>query len=437
VSDLEAAARAVLERNTRTGSLDGRTYRFSIPAAGSYPFQWFWDSCFHAVVWARFDRERAADELRSLLVWQRPDGMIPHVVFWDRSKVTVKKFWHHAESRGIPWLRAPSTSECVQPPVIAQAVERIGGAFVDEALEPLGRFYRYLARERDPDEDGLVSIVNQFESGLDYSPIFDDGVRYRNPVALFLAARRGEVVNKLLGFDLDRIFGHTDHHVEGVLFNTVHADGLAALARLARGRDDDLAAWADAQAARVTAALLERCWDERRGLFFNLRGRDEVRTTQRSIVSFLPLLLAELPRDVAARLVERLLDERTFWTPHPVPSVPRDDPSFLRRSRLGRVRFIWRGPTSMNTNWLLWQGLRRHGYEREAADLAGRSRALAERGLNEFYDPLDGTPCGATDFGWATLAVDMGGDSSLHSSQASTETMTIEPSRSMIPPPTR
>lgn len=436
MTELERKARALLERNTRTATLDGRTFRYSIPAKGSYPFQWFWDSCFHAIVWSHFDRERAADELRALLVWQRPNGMIPHVVFWDRSKVTVKKFWHHAESRGIPWLRAPHTSELVQPPVIAQAVERVGGELVDETLEQLGRFYRYLARERDPDGDALVSVVNQFESGLDYSPIFDDGVQYRNPVALFLAARRGEVVNKLLGFDLPRIFAATDHHVEGVLFNTVYADGLAALARLARGRDEELADWAEAQATRVTEALLERSWDEERGLFFNLTGRGETRTTQRSVVSLLPLLLPDLPREVAERLVEHLLDERTFWTPHPVPSVPRDDAAFLRRSRLRRVRFIWRGPTSQNTNWFLRQGLRRHGYDREADELTARSRALAARGFNEFYDPLDGTPCGAKDFGWSTLAVDSE-VSSRQSSQATSEIITNEPSSSMIPPPTR
>jgi hypothetical protein len=436
--DVSAGARALLERNTRTGTLDGRRFRFSVPAEHAYPFQWFWDSCFHAIVWSRFDRGRAADELRSLLVWQRPSGMIPHVVFWDRSAVTVWKFWHHAESRGIPFLRTPQTSECVQPPLLAQAVERIGGDFVDEALEPVGRFYRYLADARDPDGDGLVSIVNRFESGLDYSPIFDNGVRYRNPLSLFVSARRGEVVNKLLGFDLERIFRHTDHHLEGVLFNTVYADGLASLARLAHGRNDALESWARAQAVRARDALLERCLDEASGLFFNLCGRRETRIRQRSIVSLLPLLLRDLPREVAQRLVEHLHDERTFWTPAPVASVPRDDPLFLRRSRLHGVRFIWRGPASMNTNWLLWQGLRRHGYRDAADELAERSRALvAGAGFNEFYDPLDGTPCGATDFGWATLAVDMDGESARQSSQTSTESITTVPSSSMIPPPMR
>ena len=69
---------------------------------------------------------------------------------------------------------------------------------------------------------------------------------------------------------------------------------------------------------------------------------------------------------------------------------------------------IWRGPCSLNTNWFLVQGLRRHGYDAEANVLASRSRELAEtHGFNEFYDPLDGRPVGAPEFGWATLAADL------------------------------
>jgi len=82
-SDAESAARRageLLAENTREVALDGNVYRFSIPAQERYRFQWFWDSCFHAIVWARLDVERAGDELRGLLALQAPSGRIPHVV---------------------------------------------------------------------------------------------------------------------------------------------------------------------------------------------------------------------------------------------------------------------------------------------------------------------------------------------------------------------
>ena len=47
---------------------------FAVPSPTTYPFQWFWDSCFHAIVRAHFDVERAKEELRSPLAWQRDDG---------------------------------------------------------------------------------------------------------------------------------------------------------------------------------------------------------------------------------------------------------------------------------------------------------------------------------------------------------------------------
>lgn len=396
----------MLERNSRTATRDGRVLRFTVPAPDSYPFQWFWDSCFHAIVWTHFDRERAADELRSLLAWQRPSGFVPHVVFWDRSRIAVRQVWHHLESRGLPWLRDPQTTEYVQPPVLAQAVERIGGRFAAETLPQVAAFYRYLARERDPDGDGLVSILTQFESGLDYSPIYNDGCNA--PLRLCLISRYPEIANKLLGFEPRRIFRLTSHHHEDVLVNVVYGDGLRALARLAESEGErELAAWASVRADTVTDALVERCWDPEAGLFRNLVGARERRTTRKTIHGLLPLLLGDLPADVAARLVERLCDASTFWTPYPVASVARDEPTFNRDSHIDGFRFIWRGPASMNTNWLLVTGLRRHGYDDVAAQIVERSRELVERGgFNEFYDPLDGSPVGARGFGWATLVID-------------------------------
>src|SRR5262249_26136940 len=78
-------------------------------------------------------------------------------------------------------------------------------------------------------------------------------------------------------------------------------------------------------------------------------------------------------------------------------------------SRVDGRRRIWRGPCSLNTNWLLATGLRRHGRHDLAGEIAARSRALVERGgFNEFFDPLDGTPVGEPEFGWATLAAGTG-----------------------------
>ena len=382
-----------------------------------YPFQWFWDSCFHAIAWSRFDAERAADELRGLLVMQEADGLIPHVVFWKGDLVSRLQ-WHHLESRTtgrVPFHRTPHTTAQMQPPVLAQAVERVvdagATAFLAEALPHLERYYRYLAALRDPDGDALISIISQFESGLDFSPVYDEaiGVRRVTPASLFLRTRLLQLRNKLANYDLQAIFRRFDHHEEDVLVNAVYGQGLRALARLAeRAGHEATARWATRTADAVTASLLERCWDERLGLFANLAGPEERRSRVKTIHGLMPLALSDLPSPVAERLVEHLDDPRTFCAPFPVPSVALDEPTFLRDHRLRGFRFIWRGPLSLNTNWFLVHGLRAHGYADVADRIARRSREVVERGgFNEFYDPLDGIPVGAERFGWATLVVDL------------------------------
>ena len=409
-------ARDLLEANTQSAELDGRRFVFTVPSARAYPFQWFWDSCFHAIVWSRIDIERAKDELRGLLSAQTEEGLLPHVIFWNRDRVSRFSF-HHLESAGrlnffLPG-RPPRVSAQMQPPVIAQAVEEIvaldGEAFLAEALPPLERYYRYLASARDPDRDGLITIISQFESGLDFSPAYDRPSRRKpaSAIALGLNARLPQIHNKLLGYDLDRMLRLNEHQFEDVLVNSIYADGLQALARLAgRAGMVELERWALSRARETLGALVDRCYDERRGLFFNLSGRSEQRWNGvKTVISLAPLLLNDLPREIVERLVDHLTDPSEFWTTYPIPSVARDEPSFRSDSRPDGRRLIWRGPCSINTNWLLARGLRRHGHEMLAEQIGDRSRELVELGgFNEFFDPLSGRPVGAELFGWATLA---------------------------------
>ena len=74
-----------LRRNWREGAResDGVRFAYTRPSPGHYPFQWYWDSCFAAMVWRRFDPTRARAELESLLRAQRDDGFIGHTIFWD------------------------------------------------------------------------------------------------------------------------------------------------------------------------------------------------------------------------------------------------------------------------------------------------------------------------------------------------------------------
>jgi len=413
---MREAARALLQGNTESVEYEGRVWRYSVPSTSSYPHQWLWDSGFHAIVWSLSDPVRGCEELRSLFRWQAANGFIPHVIFWHPRRAYLHP-WPHLESTDHWGLRPgnrPRITTLIQPPVLATAVERLvlAGAedFLAEALPVLDRYYHYLASERDPDQDGLISTIVQFETGLDFSSAYDQaiGAGPRSALKIALNTRRVEIRNKLAGYDLKRIFARDDH-AEDVLVNTIWIDNLQVLARLAkRAEQTELAAWAESKASQALQSLLERAWDPKRGLFSNLVGLAETRTEAKTIQCLLPLLIEDLPAEVAERLLAHLTDPQEFWSPYPVPSVALDEPSYTDDSRIRGIRLIWRGPCSMNTNWFLWRGLLRHGEAGYAAQLAGRSRELVERGgFNEFYDARSGRPVGALEFGWATLAADM------------------------------
>ena len=139
---------------------------------GTYPFQWFWDSCFHAVVLSHIDPARAQIEIRSLLANAQPDGFVAHVTFWQR-----EKFEELLSTYSIAY-RTPYLSDCMQPPVLAEAVAAAsrgpgGDAFLAEVLPKVRRYYDWLDRVRDPDRDGLIATLQPDESGLDHTPKYD------------------------------------------------------------------------------------------------------------------------------------------------------------------------------------------------------------------------------------------------------------------------
>ena len=77
-----ATARCRARCSARAGPRASATacpYAYTRPSPARYPWQWYWDSCFAAIVWRRFDRERSRAELETLLARCRPDGFIGHV----------------------------------------------------------------------------------------------------------------------------------------------------------------------------------------------------------------------------------------------------------------------------------------------------------------------------------------------------------------------
>ena len=62
-------------------------------------------------------------------------------------------------------------------------------------------------------------------------------------------------------------------------------------------------------------------------------------------------------------------------------------------------RRYWQGPTWVNTNWLIIDGLDRYGFKEEAQRLKSRTIELVEKsGFSEYFSPIDGFAAGISPF---------------------------------------
>jgi glycogen debranching enzyme len=409
LAELRARVAALYRANRRQGHAAwcDADYDYVCPSSVTYPYQWFWDSCFHAIVLSHLDIEQAERELRTLLINQQPDGFMPHVTYWTAT----------TPAQGGPYQvpgRSAWVSASMQPPVLAEAVAAVaargrGAAFLREVLPDVRRFYDWCDRVRDPDQDGLIAILEPHESGMDQSPAYDRylGVGGEDPADFEAAWQPAAQSNAAAGHDAQRIFELDRFVVEDVAVNALYAENQRALARLlAETGDAAGAALLDQRADRTVAAVLARCWSATDEDFHGLAGLAESQLPGGTVAGLLPIILAELPAAIVDRIAQRLEDPADFGPAHPVPSVSLGSPAYRRAPAGGTV--LWRGPSWIGTNWYIARGLRRHGREQLATAIEDASLQLVERsGFREHYDPESGEGYGARGFAWSALVLDL------------------------------
>ena len=405
--ELELAAQDILLGNLRRGTAEwnGQEYSFVVPSLTGYPFQWFWDSCFHAIALIHIDLNQAKAELDTLMSAALTNGFIPHIIFWESEKRD------YFLSRNLVATINPNFSSTIQPPILAYAVERVYHATGDEAflqrsLPVLVKYYRWLKENRDPDVDGLLAIIQPEEAGTDCSPKYDEilGLTDLSNKGFIEALNKIYSSYELIRSDETGMLNADVFHVEDVLVNSIYALGLQSLARLLGNSIESLEFRDDA--SKTMESLVNKCWDVDTEAFLDLNGLQEIPNRTVTISSLMPIILPDLSPDIVKRLVEKwIISEDHFWLPYPLPSVPASNSKFIPGDPHG---FIWRGPSWINTNWFITKGLKLHGYQELADDISAKSLACIQKsGFREYYNPYTGEGLGAKNFGWSTLILDM------------------------------
>jgi glycogen debranching enzyme len=344
----------------RAGLISTRFYttrEAMTPSKIHYVGVWQWDAYFHALAYRHIEPKLAHDQLRIVIDHQRADGMIPDAVH-DEGTVTRLTF--------------PIEADVTKPPLLAWAAWKLyeldhDREFLDEIYEPIVRWNNWWFEQNDVDGNGLCEYQHPFSSGLDDSPLWDDGLPVESP-------------------DL----------------NTYLFLQLEALAKIARVLDlkDDAERWA-IKAEEMNARLVHGMWDEASGYFWANRivNQEHVRVNVRTPFNLFPLLTGRLPKSINDRLIAHLTNEQEFWPRYPVPTVALDDPKFDPLT-------MWRGPTWVNVNYLLIEGLQRNGYIDLARELRRRTLDMIRLhdDIYEYYQPETGEipPKAASIFGWSS-----------------------------------
>lgn len=363
----------------RAGLISTRFYttrEAMTPSKIHYVGVWQWDAFFHALAYRHVDMKLAKDQIRIVLDHQREDGMIPDAIH-DEGTVTR--------------LTYPIEADVTKPPLLAWAAWKLfetdgDREFLDEIYEPVVRWNNWWFAQNDTDQNGLCEYQHPFSSGLDDSPLWDEGMPVEAP-------------------DL----------------NTYLCLQQEALGHMAAtiGLPDEAQAWAQ-RAEKQTAGMLREMWDPDAGLFWACRPPTRARVNVRTPFNLFPLLTGRLPAAVADRLVAHLTDEHEFWPRYPVPTVALDDPKY-------NALVMWRGPTWVNVNYLMIEGLQRAGYAEVARELRRRTldMMMGDKDFFEFYKPETGEcpPKAASTFGWSSaLFIEMALEASREANGASLDT---------------
>ncbi|MFN2197629.1 MAG: amylo-alpha-1,6-glucosidase [Anaerolineales bacterium] len=334
-------------------------YEAMFPSKIKYVGLWLWDSAMHALAFRHVDAELARNQIRAMLAYQLPDGMLPDAI--------------HDEGI-ISEIDHPLRAEVTKPPILAWAAMKLhemdpDPGFLQEIYMPLVRWNAWWFSMNDDDVDGLVQYNHPYSSGLDDSPLWDEGMPVESP-------------------DL----------------NTYLCVQMGSLALMAEelGLDRDGAMWRR-RAKAIVDRMIADMWNEQDGYFKVLLDNQPIDVL--TPFNLYPLWTGQLPAEMNQRLIAHLTNPEEFWTEFPLPSVARNDPKYDPNT-------MWRGPVWVNINYFFIEALRQIGEHQLAADLRRKTLELVLKQPNiwEYYNPETGGPADQADpiFGWtAAVFIDL------------------------------
>lgn len=331
-SSLKPCYKALSQMKTQVYTAEGViTHRWTTPDRWPHRSMWLWDSVFHAIGWRHIDINLAREMLTAVFDNQREDGFIPHQM--DPS----------------------GTSSITQPPLLAFGVSMVQeilpeSDWIDSLYPKLCKYLEWDLINRDTDGSGLCEwfieenpLCRSGENGMDNSPRFDNATQ-----------------------------------LDAVDFNSYLARECEVMAGFAQllNLPDDVVKW-QYRYEHLCQLINTRLWSEEQGFYLDYDISAGKCSDILAVSGFLPLFCKAASERQVASLVRHLNNPKTFGTSFPVPSIAAGDTAHYSKD-------MWRGPSWINTNWLIIYGLERYGLKDLADQLREKTIQVIEDMFQEY-----------------------------------------------------
>jgi hypothetical protein len=310
----------------------------------------------------------AQGSLQTFLDNQREDGGFRGYI--DMNHFRQEMFYH------ADWGNALIQLDLIHP----------SQSYLEQVYEGLKKYIGYFDRERDEEVSGLYDIDNHYETGQEFM-------------------HRYIAVNP-----------HADQDNWGEVFRLKGVDVTVYIYRLKQalctiaeklGKSDDADLW-KMEAQKIKSAVLEKMWDPKEEMFFDVNPASGERTNVKAATCFYPYFTDIVEKSHGRGLKRHLLNKEEFWTPFPVPSSSADDEFFCGEPvwKGKRMNCPWNGRVWPMTNSHIAEALASSALSMNDKDLRKQAAAFMTKYIKmmffdhdsglpncfEHYHPFTGTP---------------------------------------------
>lgn len=301
---------------------------------------------------ARYDVEKALDCVRAFAMTQREDGRLACEIFKDGGEIVCD------------YSRLADFCFAEEALSLFYMTKKKELSYLDTLYNMFKKFDEYLSDTHDPNDNGLIELLDEKESGED-----ELGARY---TGLGNGAK-----------------GRSPFPVESGLMTAFSYGLKRSLAKISAIMGNGEASYYNSAADELFEDIRGNFWDFEKGACYD-RDRLGAHVTTLTLDNLFMMCHGAFDREMADVFVKRhLLNPEEFYTDLPLAILPRNYSEFSNDELFRR-----NSPVRSVTYRRAIRALEKYGYYTELTELSKRfiSAVSESMAFTEHYDPITGAP---------------------------------------------